>query len=170
MVSTLLGGNPRIVVAGGAGHRPDQMASHVIIMPYMMMPDDHKIAAEALYRVLSKPRKFSDPVVPSDDPQSTAGVWRVQIEYTRGPAQHRFFVDQTAKVLHGVHEGESLRGDLQGKVQGNQVHLSSRHAIQGTVLDYVFSGQLQGDAMQSTVSLGEYGAAKCTAKRHSYSS
>jgi hypothetical protein len=135
----------------------------------MMMPDDHKIAAEALYRVLSKPPKFSDPVVPSGDPLSAAGVWQVQIDYTRGSAQHRFFVEQTAGVLHGVHEGETLRGDLQGKIQASQVQLSSRHAIQGTVLDYVFSGQVEGDAMQGTVALGEYGAAKWSAKRHSYS-
>jgi uncharacterized pyridoxal phosphate-dependent enzyme len=169
VASTLLEGNPRIVVAGGAGHRPDQMASHVTIMPYMMMPDDYKIAAEALYRVLSKPPKFSDPLIPSNDPQIAAGVWQVQIEYSRGSAQHRLFIEQTAGTLRGVHEGETLRGDLQGKVQGDQVQLSSRHAIQGTVLEYVFSGHVDGDTMQGTVSLGEYGAAKWTAKRHSYS-
>jgi uncharacterized pyridoxal phosphate-dependent enzyme len=169
VASTLLEGHPRIVVAGGAGHRPDQMASHVTIMPYMMMPDDYKIAAEALYRVLSKPPKFSDPAVPPNDPGIAAGVWQVQIDYTRGAAQHRFFVEQTAGTLRGVHEGETLRGDLQGKVQGNQVQLSSRHAIQGTVLEYVFSGHVEGDTMQGTVSLGEYGAAEWTAKRHFYS-
>jgi hypothetical protein len=169
VASTLLDGHPRVVVAGGAGHRPDQMASHVTIMPYMMMPDDYRIAAEALYRVLSKPPKFSDPVVPSHEPQIAAGVWQVQIDYTRGSAQHRLFIEQTAATLRGVHEGETLRGDLQGKVQGNQVQLSSRHTIQGTVLEYAFSGHVEGDTMQGTVSLGEYGAAQWTAKRHDYS-
>jgi uncharacterized pyridoxal phosphate-dependent enzyme len=169
VVSTLMEGHPRITVAGGRGTRPDQMPSSVTIMPYMMMPDDHKIAADALYRVLSKPPKFSNPVVPSGDPQNVGGVWQVHIDYQRGATQHRFFVEQTAGALRGVHEGDTLRGDLQGKVQGNQVKLSSRHPIQGTVLEYTFAGQADGDTMHGTVSLGEYGTAEWTAKRHSYS-
>jgi hypothetical protein len=118
--------------------------------------------------VLSKPPKFSDPVVPSNEPPIAAGVCQVQIDYTRGSAQHRLFIEQTAATLRGVHEGETLRGDLQGKVQGNQVQFSSRHAIQGTVLEYAFSGHVEGDTMQGTVSLGEYGAAQWAAKRHTY--
>jgi uncharacterized pyridoxal phosphate-dependent enzyme len=103
VVSTLMEGNPRITIAGGRGTRPDQMASSVTIMPYMMMPDDHKIAADALYRVLSKPPTFSNPVVPSVEPQNVGGVWQVQIDYEWGSAQHRFFVEQTAGALRGVH-------------------------------------------------------------------
>ena len=169
VVSTLMEGNPRITVTGGRGKRPDQMTSSVTIMPYMMMPDDHKIAADALYGLLSKPPKFSNPIAPSGDPQNVGGVWQVQIDYKRGSAQHRFFLEQTAGALRGVHEGDTLRGDLLGKVQGNQVKLSSRHPIQGTVLEYMFAGQADGDTMHGTVSLGEYGAAEWTAKRHSYS-
>jgi D-glucosaminate-6-phosphate ammonia-lyase len=168
VVSTLMEGTPRITVAGGRGTRPDQMASSVTIMPYMMMPDDYKIAADALYRALSNPPKFSNPVVPSGDPQNVGGVWQVEIDYVRGSAQHRFFLEQTGGALHGVHEGETVRGDLQGKIQANQIKLSGRHPIQGTVLDYTFTGQVDGDVMHGTVSLGEYGAAEWSAKRHSY--
>jgi hypothetical protein len=41
-------------------------------MPYMMMPGDHKIAADALFQVLSKPPKFEDPVIPSGAPGKIA--------------------------------------------------------------------------------------------------
>src|SRR5436309_8159855 len=51
----LLKGRPRIALAGSTGVRPERMASSVTIMPYMMMPDDHKTVAEALHRVLSTP-------------------------------------------------------------------------------------------------------------------
>jgi hypothetical protein len=111
----------------------------------------------------------SNPLVPSGDPQNVGGVWHVQIHYQRGAAEHRFFVEQTAGVLHGVHEGDTLRGDLHRKIQGNQVKLSSRHPIQGTALEYAFVGQADGDTMHGTVSLGEYGTAEWAAKRHSYS-
>jgi uncharacterized pyridoxal phosphate-dependent enzyme len=168
VASTLADGNPRIVVASGMGTRPIEMASSVTIMPYMMMPDDYKIAADALCRVLSKPPKFSEPVIPPGDAQNVAGVWQVHIEYARGSAQHRFFIEQTAGVLQGVHEGETIQGDLQGKVQANQVRLSSRHRIQGTVLQYLFSGQADGDVMHGTVSLDEYGTAKWSSRRRSY--
>jgi uncharacterized pyridoxal phosphate-dependent enzyme len=166
--NTLAEGDPRIFLAGSTGTRPDQMASSVTIMPYMMMPDDHKIAAEALYRILTKPPKFENPVVPSGQPQNIAGIWDVQIDHLRGSAQHRFFVEQDSNALRGLHEGETIRGDLKGSVHANQVKLSSNHPIQGTAIEYTFSGVADGDSMQGTLSMGEYGSAQWKAKRYSH--
>ena len=46
----LLNGRPRIIIGGSSGVRPDNMASSITIMPYMMQPDDYKLAAQALIR------------------------------------------------------------------------------------------------------------------------
>lgn len=164
----LLDGSPRIVVASAGGVRPDNMNSWVSIMPYMMMPEDHKIAADALYAVLSKPPKINAPVVPSGDPAQLAGQWNVHVEYTLGDANHVLILEQSGPALHGTHNSEWLTGDLRGKVQGNQVRFNSAHRIQGTAIRYDFTGTADGDTMQGTVALGEYGQAKWTAHRHKY--
>jgi len=103
---TLADGSPRIFMAGATGIRPDEMASSVTVMPYMMMPGDHKIAADALFQVLSKPPKFEDPVIPSGTPGKIAGVWHVKLTYLVGTGTPRFIVEQNASALSGLHEGE----------------------------------------------------------------
>jgi hypothetical protein len=57
-------GTPRILVDGGAGMRPNKMASSITIMPYMMDAGEEKIVAEAIYEGLTKPGHYDDPVVP----------------------------------------------------------------------------------------------------------
>ncbi len=103
VMNTLSERNPRIFLAGAKGRRPDEMASSVSIMPYMMQPEDHKIVAEALYQLLSKPPKFENPVIPIGQPENIAGVWHVQIEHPLGTAGHLFFLEQIGNVLQGIH-------------------------------------------------------------------
>jgi uncharacterized pyridoxal phosphate-dependent enzyme len=161
----LLKGRPRIVIGGSSGSRPGDMASSVTIMPYMMMPDDHKIAAQALYAVLSKPPKIENPVRPSGEPSSIAGQWDVHIDYIRDSSSHRLSIEQSANSLTGSHHGELLEGNLRGSIYGNEAHFHSSHRIQGTAIGYDFTGKVSGDTMAGTVTMGEYGQARWTAKR-----
>ena len=68
----------------------------------------------------------------------------------------------------GTHVSDTLTGDLRGKVMANQIQFRSSHRTQGTVLSYDFTGTADGDTMQGTVGLGEYGQARWTAHRHKY--
>ncbi|MBV8819941.1 MAG: PLP-dependent transferase [Acidobacteriaceae bacterium] len=165
----LLEGNPRIVVGGASGTRGGNMASSLTIMPYMMMPEDHKIAADALYAVLSKPPKMSAPAVPTGEMSNVAGQWNVHLEYVVGSAEHVLLLEQSGDKLMGTHNSDVLTGDLRGKVQANQVQFRSVHPIQGTAIAYDFTGTVNGDRMEGTVGLGEYGTAKWVAHRHKYS-
>jgi len=167
---TLADGSPRIFMAGATGIRPDEMASSVTVMPYMMMPGDHKIAADALFQVLSKPPKFEDPVIPSGAPGKIAGVWHVKLTYLVGTGTHRFIVEQNASALSGLHEGEYFHGNLKGTVHADQVRFTSSHRAEGTVLHYTFAGNVSGDTMSGSVSLGEYGTATWEAHLESFSS
>jgi L-seryl-tRNA(Ser) seleniumtransferase len=162
---TLANGRPRILIGGSSGVRPDDMASSVTIMPYMMMPEDHKIAAQALYAVLSKPPKFENPVRPSGEPAVIAGNWDLRIDFALGSASHKLTIVQSGKTLTGFHEGETVGGDVHGVIYGNQAHFQSHHPIQGTVLSYHFTGIADGDRMSGELSMGEYGPAKWTAVR-----
>jgi hypothetical protein len=44
----------------------------------------------------------------------------------------------------------------------------SRHRIEGKILDYDFTADVAGDAMEGEVEMGEYGKARFTARRHKY--
>jgi len=159
---------PRIILGAARGSRPHSMASSIVIMPYMMMPGDDRIAAERLYSALSKPPKVEAAVAPSQGRASVAGRWDAVIEYQRGQARHVLMFEQKEGALTGTHQGEIVMGDLRGGVSGSSVHFSADHRIEGTSLHFGFQGQVEADQMEGTVDLGEYGAAKFTAHRHQY--
>ena len=166
----LLDTDPRVILAGGRGARPDAMKSSVGVMPYMMMPGDEKVAAERLFAVLSKPPKFEAPPVPSGEPAMVAGQWEAHLEFRRGSAAHTLVLEQKGVKLVGTHKGEMLAGDLHGVVMGQEVRFRSAQRVEGTVLEYAFNGKVNGDSMEGVVKLGEYGEAHWSAKRHNYSS
>ncbi len=164
----LLDTEPRIVLGGASGTRPDKMASSVSITPYMMMPGDHQVVAERLYVVLSKPPKFQTAPRPQGQPVSIAGQWQAEMQYDRGTATHRLVFEQDGANLVGTHYGEYVSGDLSGSVAGNQVSFRSSQKIQGTRLFFAFSGTVEGEKMSGNVNLGEYGEARWSAERHQY--
>ncbi|MGE5647553.1 MAG: aminotransferase class V-fold PLP-dependent enzyme [Acidobacteriota bacterium] len=164
----LFAGTPRIVVGGSSGDRRRGMASSLTIMPYMMMPGDDKIAAEAIYRILANPPKIDVPPKPAGEPANVDGQWEARLTYLRGASDHHFLFEQHGDKLVGTHRGDVLQGDLRGSVEGNTVYFQSGHHIEGTTLRYEFTGTVQGDTMQGEVGLGEYGKAQWVARRHKY--
>jgi hypothetical protein len=164
----LLDTEPRIVLSGGSGMRPDRMESSVSVTPYMLMPGEPKVVAEQIYAVLSKPPKFENPPVPQGEPVSIAGQWQAELRFLRGSAIHHLMFEQHGDALLGTHEGEFVQGDLSGKVTANQVQFHSSQRIQGQRLSYTFTGTVEGDTMAGKVNLGEYGEASWTAQRHHY--
>ena len=164
----LLDTEPRIVLAGGTGSRPDKMASSVSVVPYMMMPGDDEIVAQRLYAILSKPPKIEVPQIPTGEPASVAGQWQLEMQFSRGSATHILVIEQHGGDLVGTHQGEFVSGDLTGSMAANQIHFRSAQKIQGQILSYEFTGTVDGDKMSGNVNLGEYGEATWTAERHQY--
>ncbi len=157
-------GQPRVAVNGGGGSRHDDHPSSLVIMPYMMMPGDDKIAATAIRKLLAKPPHITVP-----DPQPPAvdvgGEWVAELTYMSGSSRHRFTIEQHEAKLSGVHHGETLQGNLSGTVDGRRVTMRDSERIQGATLHYEFSGDVEGGRMEGVVKLGEYGQAKWTAQR-----
>jgi uncharacterized pyridoxal phosphate-dependent enzyme len=163
----LYNSDPRIIFGSATGSRRGEMASSLTIMPYMMTPDDHKIVAERIHAVLSKPPKA--PPLPSfGPPANLAGQWDLHIDFLLGSADHNLVLEQQGADLVGTHRGEITRGDLRGVVEGNEVRFRSSHRYEGTTLHYEFAGQLSGDTIRGRVGLGEYGEAEWVATRHRY--
>ena len=168
--AVLLDTEPRIVFGGARGSRPDNMASSILITPYMMIPGNEQVAADRLFAVLSRPPKFETKKRSDLPPATLAGQWDLQLTFTRGAADNTLIFEQQNNTLTGTHRGEVLTGDLTGHVYGNDVHFRSSQPVQGTRLFYDFTGTVSGDTMEGVVMLAEYGRATWTAQRHQYGS
>jgi uncharacterized pyridoxal phosphate-dependent enzyme len=165
LAAKLDAGTPRILLDGGSGRRPDQMASSITIMPYMMDPGEDKIIADALYAAMSNPGHYTDPVVPSGAPAAIGGAWMVNVEYPLGKGNQTFVLTQTGGDIAGRHQGELYNGQLRGTVHGDQVELRSVMEVPGNPIHWTFTGTHQGDRMSGIADMGEYGPARWTAVR-----
>jgi uncharacterized pyridoxal phosphate-dependent enzyme len=158
-------GTPRILLDGGTGTRPNQMASSVTIMPYMMDPGEQTIVGDAIYRQLTEPAKYENPVVPAGTPAQVAGKWTFAIQYSRGVGEQVVTLTQAGGELQGTQQGEIYTAPLQGVVHANQVQLRSDMPVSGNSISWTFKGKLEGDRLSGTVHLGEFGDATWTAMR-----
>jgi L-seryl-tRNA(Ser) seleniumtransferase len=164
----LLDTEPRIILGGQSGVRPDRMKSSVTVTPWMMMPGDDKVVADRLCALLTNHPKFENPPVPQGELASVAGQWQVTIQFNRGSAEHTLLFEQKGQDLLGTHRGEFISGDLTGSITANQIHFHSSQRIEGQLLSYQFAGTVEGDKMSGDVNMGEYGTARWTAERHQY--
>lgn len=167
LAATLDAATPRIQFMSARGARPDHMQSSVQIMPYMMMPGDDQVVAEALHKTLSAPPSFTAPEIPQGTPAEIAGIWNVSLKYLRGEGSQRFLLEQNGNKVSGAHQGEIYNGNLQGDVHANQVAFHSLMPVGGNAIHYSFTGTVEGGSMSGKVTLGEYGEADWSAIRES---
>ncbi|HZT33058.1 MAG TPA: hypothetical protein VFA33_24435 [Bryobacteraceae bacterium] len=169
----LFEGSPRIRVSRAQGSRREGRASSFILLPVMMSPGDEKMVAERVYALLSNPPKIQEQR-PEGPPSNVAGQWSVEMEFLAGSAQHTLFLEQQGSELRGTHKGSFLSGDLRGFVEGRAIRFRSSQRYEGSYLNYEFSGLVESDSMHgivsdiSTITPGEYGEARWSARRHRY--
>ncbi len=158
MLAALDAHTPRIMVDGGTGTRPDQMASTLTIMPYMLQAGEEKIVAEAIYQALTHPRAYADPVLPQGAPAQVAGAWLVSLAYARNAGEQHFALTQDGNALSGRQQGEIYTALLTGFVHGDAVTLRSEMKVSGHSVLWTFRGKVAGDSMAGIAEMGEYGS------------
>lgn len=169
MAKVLRDGEPRIIVAGSSGSRPERMQSSVWIIPYQMMPGEEKSVADRIRALLSSPpAPLAPEPAPAPPATSLAGQWDLNLDFGRGSAVHTLFFEQDGSKLAGTHRGEFFSGDLNGSINGRAVSFRSSHRVHGTRLSYEFTATLDGGKLTGSVFMGEYGTAPFTAERHKY--
>lgn len=158
---------PRIAL--GAFRRPGTgTETSISITAYMMSPGDEKIVADKTHAVLSTPHKRNaEP--PRPPSANIGGAWDVQITFVSGSAQHTLFLQQDGQRIQGTHQGDFVKRDLTGTMDGDSVEMHSFYGEEhGDQLSFTFSGKVTGDAMSGTLDMGEYRTATWTARRHQY--
>jgi len=159
LVAALDTGTPRILVDGGSGVRPNNMASSITVMPYMMDPGEDRVVADAIYKALTNPRHYDDPVIPAGEPANVAGAWNISIQYSRGIGEQHIALTQNGNDITGTQQGELYKADLKGSIHANQIELRSVMAVSGNVIPWTFKGDVQGNHASGSVHMGEYGDA-----------
>jgi hypothetical protein len=158
-------GTPRIMTEPASGRRPDQMASSITLMPYMMDAGDERVLADALYNILSNPGSYPTPALPSGTPASVAGNWAVTIQYSCGTGAQHFVLKQDGNAVTGDHKGEIYTGTVQGSIHGDQITLRSNMAVPGNGIHWTFEGTVRGNSASGNANMGEYGPATWTATK-----
>jgi D-glucosaminate-6-phosphate ammonia-lyase len=159
---------PRIIVefGGGRGRRAAEASETGIgIMAYMMQPGDAKIVANRIHAVLTDAVKARPREAPRPPVADLSGYWEVDIDYIGSRSRHTFFLRQQGAELAGTHQGDFSGRDLQGAIEGNLVRLQSFYRENGDNIGYGFTGTAQQDQMSGELDLGEYLAARWTARR-----
>lgn len=165
LLAKLDAGTPRITLAGAQGQRPEKMESSIGVTSYMMAAGEEKIIADALYQALTNPGSYPTPAVPSGAPASVSGQWSVQIHYLRGLGEQQFRLEQNGNQVTGEHHGEIYHAPFQGMIHGDQIELHSVMPVAGNPLRCNFKGTVDGNHMNGTLNMGEYGNATWSAVR-----
>jgi uncharacterized pyridoxal phosphate-dependent enzyme len=159
LVARLDAGAPRILVDGGIGTRPNNMASSITIMPYMMDPGEDRIVADAIYEGLTKPGRYDDPVIPAGTPAKSTGHWNISIQYLRGIGEQRLTLEQNGNEITGTQQGELYKANIEGNIHASEIELRSVMAVSGNVIPWTFKGRIDGENIAGSVHMGEYGDA-----------
>jgi L-seryl-tRNA(Ser) seleniumtransferase len=162
----LRAGDPRIILADAdaddAGDDGGNRGS-VTIVPYMMMPGDERVVADALFKLLRDPPKRA--AVPPSPSLRVQGHWEVRLEFARGQASHQLQLEQSETRITGTHRSPQRSGPVEGRLEGDTVHLHSRLEWDTRGVAYNFTGRIEGARIAGLVKLGEYGEARWTAVR-----
>ncbi len=173
VATTLLAGEPRIALSPsgrGRGGAASTGNTGVSITAYMMNAGQEKIVADRLYQVLSAAKPGVSKATPAAPVAELTGRWNVHIDFLGGSSDHVLYLTQDGGRIAGTHQGDFIRRDLMGTVEGTSVRLRSAmdEGQMGDRLVYTFTGTASADSMSGDLDLGEYLKAKWTAKKHRY--
>jgi L-seryl-tRNA(Ser) seleniumtransferase len=159
----LFDGDPRIAMHTQA-EKDGQTG--IAINPYMMSPGEDRIVADQLHALLARPSR-RDATPPKPPVMDLTGEWEVEIQYAVGRSTHSLFLRQKDHALDGSHRGDFVERGLQGRIDGADVEIRSRHTEDkdGNALFYTFTGTAAGDTMSGELDMGEYLGARWTARR-----
>ena len=164
LVTKLDAATPRVMLDGGSGVRPDNMQSSLTVMPYMLDAGEERIVADAIYRALTNPDSYFNPVIPSGATK-VDGSWSLALQYIRGSAEQKIVIEQNGSDLTGILHGEIFTAPLSGSIHDNDLKLHCRMPVSGHEVIWDYKGTVTGATARGTVDLGEYGSASWKAIR-----
>ncbi|MBI1774658.1 MAG: aminotransferase class V-fold PLP-dependent enzyme [Proteobacteria bacterium] len=148
----LLEGEPRVMLDD-----MEATEASVQIDPFGLQPGEAKAVGTRIAEVLAAPPKAADAIKASPSKLQLAGDWEIRIKFLNGEATHHVKLGQNGQSLSGSHRTQYSESSIEGSVSGDRVELRSAHPYEGTRLSFRFEGEVRGDALAGTVTLGTSG-------------
>lgn len=162
----LFSSEPRVGVQTG---RDEPGITGITLVGYMMIPGNDKVAGERIFEVLSRKRSQKVETAMKTPGSNLVGQWDLEVEYFNSKAVQQLFIDkQEGNWLTGVYKTDFSMRTISGSIDGNDLKLESHYNVPGDSITSIFHGAINGDTIAGKIDLGEFLAAKFTAKRHVY--
>ena len=159
---------PRIALSG-SGIDNTGMTSVSASAKGMQQGED-RIVADRLIEILLRKNEIPPARVIEPAAARLSGRWDVDIDFYSGKGRHTFFIEQNGNTLIGSHQGEFTTRNMTGTIDGNNIRLSSSERHQGSQMEhniqFNFTGIATDNTMEGNIAMGEYLAAKFTARRY----
>lgn len=117
--------------------------------------------AVALFTGIILPVAGQDPAT-----ANVSGNWSVSTQGQRGSGTHKMTINQDGSKMSGTLESDRGDEDLQGSVEGNDIHFTVSIKTPRGAMTLEYSGKVQGGSMKGTLQ-SPIGSGSWSAKRQS---
>jgi L-seryl-tRNA(Ser) seleniumtransferase len=160
----LWNGTPRISIGAAGSYFQPNRSTRISVNSSQLDDGEEKIIADRIFELLSKPTPIPKPSGPAGS--DISGQWDVEVKFYAATVSQTFMIEQKDTGLKGTHIGAIGPRDLTGELHGPDILIRSTYGVDGARVHSFFNGKVTGDTMQGTLSVGEYGDATWSAKRH----
>jgi len=132
-----------------------------------MQPGEDKIVSERIYDVLSKKRNPKPTLVQAPS-SSVAGRWDLTIEYYSSKTHYTWVLQQKGNSVEGIHSGAFVTQNIFGTMEGTVIKMKTTEGEVADRVNFIFTGDVNGDVITGSVYMVEYGTVRFTASRYLY--
>ena len=155
---------PRIAVAVG---NDEPGLTGIMLVGYMMIPGNDKVAAKRIFEVLS--RKRQPKVIPEmkNPVMNMIGNWDLEVEYFSSKVTQHLFIDtQDGNWITGIFKTDLSSRPFSGSIDGNEVKIVCEYFVPGDRILTTMQGYIEAGVLSGEMDFHEFNTAKFTAKKH----
>ena len=155
---------PRIAVAVG---NDEPGLTGIMLVGYMMIPGNDKVAAKRIFEVLS--RKRQPKVIPEmkNPVMNMIGDWDLEVEYFSSKVTQHLFIDtQDGNWITGIFKTDLSSRPFSGSIDGNEVKIVCEYFVPGDRILTTMQGYIEAGVLTGEMDFHEFNTAKFTAKKH----
>ena len=145
----LLDGEPRIMLDDNSAGE-----NSIEIDPFQLQPGEAAAVGEAVAAALGAARRPTPAAVRPQAAADLAGEWEIRVEFLHGARTHRLTIEQHGADLSGRQHSDGFAGPVTGSLAGSAVTLAFTARYEGSVISYLFDGELRDGRMAGAARLG----------------
>ena len=155
---------PRIAVAVG---NDEPGLTGIMLVGYMMIPGNDKVAAKRIFEVLSRKRQPKVSPEMKNPVMNMIGDWDLEVEYFSSKVTQHLFIDtQDGNWITGIFKTDLSSRPFSGSIDGNEVKIVCEYFVPGDRILTTMQGYIEAGVLSGEMDFHEFNTAKFTAKKH----